>query len=101
MTALNYNEDDVLAQYLVNNFANLMTEFESRSLKLAMKREKAAASEGSGEIKLRLWLGQETEQVIQASKAGCRPIMLRFKERVLRDVSQNDLFINRCPACDR
>ena len=90
-----YDEAEVLKRYLAIRVKFLMTEFERRSLYLAIKREKAKADESSAD-RLPRWLAQETEEVRQASLAGQVAIRRAIEDRIYREHG-----VNRCPQCHR
>ena len=99
MNAAKYDETAALERYL-EQIEFLMTDFEVRSLCLAIKRDKAEASE-SARDKLPRWLAEETEEVQQASLACPKDVRKRIKERIEMDLRDGSLLLNRCRKCQR
>lgn len=95
-----YDEDQALGRYLTDNFARMMTEFERRTYNFAIEREKAKHSDSAAD-RLPKWLSHENDDVIQASEAGPEVVRRRIMERLLREQQAGELFINRCPKCNR
>jgi hypothetical protein len=100
MNTDSYNEAEVLERYLADNLYLLMTDFERRSLELAIKRKKATATESVAD-RLPKWLAGESEDVRRASLVDPGTIRERIKERVNRDLRDGTAVVNRCPRCQR
>ena len=92
-----YDEAKALERYVAHTEL-LMTDFEERSLHLAIKRELGETFE---ELRDRLpkWLAQESEEVRQASLAGPAAIRRQVAERIQRQLCDGSLWVNRCPRC--
>ncbi len=100
MNADLYDETEALNRYLAIRAEFLMTEFERRCLYLAIKREKAAATEFARD-RLPRWLAEESEEVRQASLAGTKVIYDAIQDRIDREYREGTLVVNRCPRCHR
>ena len=100
MNTAPYDEAEVLKRYLEFSMELLTSDLERRSLHLAVKREKAAATE-SARDRLPKWLAQESEEVRQGSLAGVKVIRQRIEERIAKDYRDGKLVVNRCPKCHR
>ena len=100
MSSNSHDEADVLDRYLRTSVQFLMTDFERRSLNLAIMREKAEVSEPNAS-RLPKWLERETEDVKRASLAGPKAIRQAIEDRINRGYREGTLVVNRCPKCHR
>lgn len=93
-----YNEESALAEYITTNFSNLMTDFESKVYRLAMQRAKAEG-EGPAAYRLPKWIKDAGPQVAVASEVGFAVVSKQITDRILREIDNGQIVINRCPAC--
>jgi hypothetical protein len=100
MNREDYDDDLAIAAYVERNARDLMTDFEKRSLRLAMKRTKAAHSRAAAD-KLPTWFEEEDEAVVRASLLGEKALRKQIGERISESLKDGPLVINRCPKCNR
>jgi len=100
LSFMNYDEDEVLTDYVWRQCHTHFTDFEHMGWKAVQAREKAAAVE-STRIKrmvVEKWAGDNDPNVIAALAQGVEAFRLAVRDRVLRDHPE---LINRCPQCRR
>jgi hypothetical protein len=95
-----YDDDLAVADYVQRNDLDLMTDFERRSLHLAIKRELAEVSETAAD-RLPAWVAQEDEAVVRASLSEKTAIRQQINDRIAKSLKDGSLVINRCPKCNR
>jgi hypothetical protein len=101
-SAMKYDEDDALTNYVLQNFGEWMTPLESQTMKAVHAEEKArrSGSEQVASVIRRRWGELEDDQVARALEHGAESFRRGVRERLLREKAE-DIIINRCPSCDR
>ena len=102
MDANEYDDEKVLTSYVWNNFQHLLTRFEKLSASAAMAEEKAGATSSAAMAGMVItrWGAQNDPEVAASLKQGVDLFRKRVKERLLQEHT-HEIFINRCPKCDR
>jgi len=97
---MNYDEDEVLTDYVWRQCHTHFTEFERMGWKAVQAREKAAAVESDRMKRLVLekWGGGNDANVIAALAQGEKAFRVAVRDRVLKEHPE---LINRCPRCKR
>ncbi len=98
-----YDEDEVLTMYLINNAQRFMTDFERQCVWLGITREKSEASESEG-IAKRLrerYDAEATEEIDEALSVGVWEYQQQIQRRLRREYDEGTLKIKRCPKCSR
>jgi hypothetical protein len=100
MNDAEYDDGKVLDDYITTSFQSLMTELESKVYVMALKRQKAECG-GAAADRLPKWIADAGAEVAALSSEGIQVVKTRIRERMLRDLDQGQIFINRCPNCSR
>jgi hypothetical protein len=102
MLPVDYDDDYELTQYVWNHYTRLLTEFEWRVGRAIMGRAKAAMSNSPqiAERLNRLWGGIEEPEINAALAKGPDEFRRRVCDRLLA-VCAAEIFVNRCPNCER
>lgn len=97
-----YIDDSELTKYVWNNYQHLFSELEQRGVKAVIANEKAgrSASVAMATVLRERWGSANDPEVAAALGEGTEVFQRRVRERVVRECEGN-LFINRCPACNR
>ena len=99
MTADQYNEKEALRQYAVINLQRLATDLEWRTFTLAIKRDKAAATD-SARARLPSWIAREPPEAVEKSLAGIDVVRQGIIDRIVSDCENRNIEPNRCPKCN-
>jgi len=98
---MQYDEDRELTRYVWDYHEHLMTDFERRVGKAIFSRGKAAAgSRAVSQLLNRLWGLTDDAEVNAALTVGEEVFRRRVCQRVLAEFG-SEVFINRCPQCNR
>src|SRR5262245_45594369 len=86
-SAMHYDEEEVLNNYILQHYGHLMTQLESRVIKAIRAEEKATNSQDERMRSLirRRWGGLDDEQVVRALEAGAGSFSRGVRERLLRE----------------
>jgi hypothetical protein len=97
-----YDEDHELTRYVWNHYQRLMMDFERRIGRAIIARAKAATSRSS-QLQAtvnRVWGAVDDPEVSTALAHGPEAFRRRVRERLLSERGA-EVFINRCPSCER
>ncbi|OCQ23772.1 hypothetical protein A7985_07480 [Pseudoalteromonas luteoviolacea] len=96
---MDYDEDQVLTDYVWSHGYNYMTELEQFGQKAVLARFKAEKSSPVMAQKiLEQWWHLNDKGVNEALSKGVAQFQLAVRDRVLRDHPE---IVNRCPSCKR
>lgn len=96
---MEYNEDNVITDYICSHGQKFMTELELLGQKAVNARFKAEGSSPAMAKKiLEKWGAENDPRVNEALSQGVEKFKESVRDRVLRDHPE---IINRCPKCNR
>ncbi len=97
-----YRDDEILTNYVWNNYQHLFTRLEQLGGKAVLSEDKAstASSPAMAEMLRNRWGAENDPKVLDALSDGVENFRVRVRDRVLREQS-HQVFINRCPSCKR
>ena len=101
-----YDEAQEVYRYVSFNKQELMTPLERRAERLGMLREKAKHSESEGvrTMLLAKYNAEADEQALQLignDLDGIRAFQVRVGDRILSEIADGRVTINRCTSCNR
>src|SRR5437588_12942735 len=97
---MQYDDDTVLVDYLLEQFRNLMTRTECGVAFALRINNIAKDAETARGMREKVDISEHDDDIKQALADGHGQARRRIIERVLRD-NPNEAVINRCPKCDR
>ena len=99
---MDYNDDTILTAYIWNHYQHLMTDFERKVGSTSIGRTKAdnSANPQIAALLRQRW-GQADDPAINAALQDGAAIFRRQVRDRLLHTSEDQIFINRCPVCQR
>ncbi len=96
----NYDESEVLTDYVCTQCTTHMNHFELEGLRVLNARAKAANTDSPAvrNLILKHWVGKADPLLLAALDRGTDAFRHAVRDRVLRDHPQ---IVNRCPKCNR
>lgn len=99
MKSNEYNEAEVLEQYVLTHYSGLFTRLESLGFKAASADEKASNSSGRQADMLReKWGAENNPEVVAALSKGVESFRRAVYARLMEEHS-SEIYVNRCPSC--
>jgi hypothetical protein len=98
---MNYDEDGELTRYVWDHYLHLMTDFERRVGFAVIGRQKVANMGAAASHPLLARWGLADDPEVNAALAdGVEAFRRQVRERVLSS-RPDEVFVNRCPRCQR
>jgi len=97
--SMNYEEESILTEYIWNNYRHLLSPFDLRVEKADLLRKKSLPPVQERMV-TRMWGETSSPDVEEALKDGFDAYQRAAVRRILRG-HVNEVFINRCPRCNR